>query len=643
MKISVIIPVFNSPKYLDRLLNSIRLNTNFDLVTQIILGDDASDSFTSELLNLKSKEIPNCSVITRNKNLGYLQNINQLYNLSTNEITILVNSDVILPPLWAERVCDAFNSYSNIGLACPLTTNATNLTLHPALGQSWLDIDTYFRTSGYTATYPDCFPVVGFFLAISKKAFPVPCQLLDPIYQDGYWEDTDLHFRSIQKGFRNVIIDNLFVYHSIHSPSFSLNHDLKEVNDTNKKIFLSKWESQYKKALTQPTKYKGQSFEYTFQRKLNILFCLPSLDQMSGGIDVVMSLIDELTLLGYSAACYVTQPHFDINNAHINYLTVPFNSLSTIEREISSIDYVFYSLFFDFKHAKIIAEKYNAELCCLVQGPETAFVQGKFVLNCIKAYSESDKIIVVSSYLQKVLTNLGIEVDYKINLGPSCISFYNSDTIKREPKSLAACVVSKDLKGVGILLSNIYIAHQAGYKVYLFGDTHTLSPDVLSLSNVQDLGQLSKKDIFKLLNKTEFFLSTSYLEGLGLPPLEASFCGCVPILTKLNGLDGILIPGVSCILAEEFTSINFWKNLQIQKNKLKNFGQNARNTVSIEKAAQELCQYLQLSKKDNKAFQVIQSDHFTFTSKQIFLKDKIARVLSDFPIMSVLSKVNSGI
>ncbi|MBR7653293.1 glycosyltransferase family 2 protein [Brucella oryzae] len=146
-KITVLIPVYNAPKAVDFLLKSLRDNTNRSLVDQIIIGNDNSDAATSSLIDALTEDDELFLHIKRETNLGFLGNVNDLFKRASGEIVVLLNSDTILPYGWAERVLAAFESDPAIGLACPLTTNATNLVLKPAPGQHWIDVDRMIATT----------------------------------------------------------------------------------------------------------------------------------------------------------------------------------------------------------------------------------------------------------------------------------------------------------------------------------------------------------------------------------------------------------------------------------------------------------------------------------------------------------------
>lgn len=606
-KITVLIPVYNAPKAVDFLLKSLRDNTNHELVDEIIIGNDRSDSTTTELIDELVTGNNLFRHISRDKNLGFLENVNDLFRQAKGDIVVLLNSDTILPPRWAERVLSAFESDKNIALACPLTTNATNLVLKPAPGQHWLDVDRAIST--IEPIYPNCAPIVGFFLCI-RTAFFKGSDLLDPIYGNGYWEDTDLHFRSLQKGYRNIIIDNLFVFHSNHSPSFSIENDLKSINDTNRKIFYKRWRKQYDAMLKSQLKLGATNrhaipstvqHRYTYTRDLEVLFVLPAVHANSGGISVVMNFVDELNQRGIAAAVY-TYGHCDNTYVHTQLQNAPFLDKQDVLNQISKIRYVFATSHDSHDHAQAFAVHYGAKFCCFVQGPEAAFCKGKDALKMSSRYKNYDINIAVSDYLAQYLQAFDAKA-VKIPLGPSKLAFYPSERAKRNTKAIAACVRVDDLKGTGRLMANLAMAEEAGFEIHLFGETEGW--DIFKKAKCH--GSLTSAQLSKLFSQVGYYLDCSHMEGLGLLPLEAAFSGCIPIIAQELGLKGLVADKEEVIvLPSEFPGINFYRSLLTHDNhQMRETGKRLQDKVSIESAVSSFIDQLKLVQKHEKPITLV--------------------------------------
>lgn len=85
--------------------------------------------------------------------------------------------------------------------------------------------------------------------------------------------------------------------------------------------------------------------------------------------------------------------------------------------------------------------------------------------------------------------------------------------------------------------------------------------------------EIEKREKFKLIvpkndleiaeayNKCHIFVSTSWFEGFGLPPLEAMKCGCAVITSASKGVDEFAVDGENCLMFEP-------KNIEQLKDKL---------------------------------------------------------------------------
>lgn len=57
-------------------------------------------------------------------------------------------------------------------------------------------------------------------------------------------------------------------------------------------------------------------------------------------------------------------------------------------------------------------------------------------------------------------------------------------------------------------------------------------------------------DISEYYNSSDIFISTSWWEGFGLPPLEAMACGCAVICSKSGGVNEYVKDNINCLLYE---------------------------------------------------------------------------------------------
>ena len=100
MKVSIIVPVYNSEKYLKRCIDSLINQTMSDI--EIIIIDDCSSDGSKDIINSYAKKDKRIKVIRNKKNMGIGYNRNLGIKFATGEYISFIDSDD-----WAnETMCD---------------------------------------------------------------------------------------------------------------------------------------------------------------------------------------------------------------------------------------------------------------------------------------------------------------------------------------------------------------------------------------------------------------------------------------------------------------------------------------------------------------------------------------------------------
>ena len=211
--IDVIVPVYKNLELLRNLLKTIDLNKNENINKIIIVDDSGQPGYENAINDLilhlsLNKNI--FTIIKNSVNLGFKESVNTAWHLTESEIVVLINSDIELPSGWIQRLLAPFE-IANVALVTPLATNSgANLTLNLQSRANWNIANK--EISRLKPTFPDACTAIGYCLAIRKKAI-LDTDLFSEEYFHGYGEDTDLHFRIKENGFRSVVADNLIVWH----------------------------------------------------------------------------------------------------------------------------------------------------------------------------------------------------------------------------------------------------------------------------------------------------------------------------------------------------------------------------------------------------------------------------------------------
>ena len=237
--VDIIIPVYNGYKFLDKLLSTVPLTKmKYRL---ILINDNSPDERVGIYLENYAKDKENVILLNNEKNLGFLQTVNRGFEISENHIA-LVNTDVELPELWLERLMLPIFQDKFVASSTPYTTCGT-ICSFPDFCQDnklFLNLDVKTIDDEFMKIPPkyEILPTgVGFCMGMNKTIL----EEIGPFDEDfgkGYGEENDWCQRAIEHGYKNVHVENLFVFHN-HGGSF-LSEDKKRFLKEHEQILLKK-------------------------------------------------------------------------------------------------------------------------------------------------------------------------------------------------------------------------------------------------------------------------------------------------------------------------------------------------------------------------------------------------------------------
>ncbi|WP_162008641.1 glycosyltransferase [Thermochromatium tepidum] len=241
--LEILIPVFNGYESVRRCLDSVLAHSPADCAIRIL--DDASTDLRllDWLDELESRE-PRVSVNRADENLGFVGNVNRGLATACGDV-ILLNSDTVVTAGWVERLLACAASDPRIALVCPLSNNATILSVPRMNGDNpipdGLTIDRFgaLVESVSARRYPRLPVAVGFCMLIRWEAIQ-RLGLLHRAYHRGYGEECDYSLRAWEAGFEVACCDDVFVYHE-GEQSFGTIAGMEWIKRRNESVLLARW------------------------------------------------------------------------------------------------------------------------------------------------------------------------------------------------------------------------------------------------------------------------------------------------------------------------------------------------------------------------------------------------------------------
>lgn len=237
--IDIIIPIYNGYEYLSRLFETIKkTKMKYRL---IIINDNSPDKRINKFLEQFPKDL-NVNIIHNDENLGFVKSVNRGLKIAKNNIALL-NTDIELPEMWLERLMLPILCEENVGSSTPFTNSGTICSFPEFCKDNLIfenltvdAIDSAFKT--IIPRYEEMPTGVGFCMGMNKKALDEIGYLDDETFIKGYGEENDWCQRAIKHGYKNVHIENLFVYHK-HGGSF-LSEEKKRLIKRNSNMLSQK-------------------------------------------------------------------------------------------------------------------------------------------------------------------------------------------------------------------------------------------------------------------------------------------------------------------------------------------------------------------------------------------------------------------
>ncbi|HFC30844.1 MAG TPA: glycosyltransferase, partial [Oceanospirillales bacterium] len=201
--IDIIVPVFNGFEELQLCVAALLKFTHKK--HQITFYNDAStDERIKPFLDKLTDKHVSLHVVHQIENRGYLHNINFAMQQSKNDV-VLLNADTQVTENWLEELA-IIAADKNIGIVCPLSDNATILSLNKSCLENIAELHDF---SGQWYALPTA---VGSCMYI-KRFIIEKFGVFDDYYHPGYGEECDYSLKIRQADFQIACAPAAFVFH----------------------------------------------------------------------------------------------------------------------------------------------------------------------------------------------------------------------------------------------------------------------------------------------------------------------------------------------------------------------------------------------------------------------------------------------
>ncbi len=203
--ISFVIPVYNRPKEIEELLESLT-KLNVKPTFEVVIVEDGSTLSSQTIVNAYVSKLNITYLYKKNSGPGSSRNYGM--QAAKGSYYIILDSDCVLPKQYLNEVLSYLNTTYVDCFGGPDAAHKSFTNLQKAINFS---MTSFVSTGGIRGkkTSVNTFEPRSFNMGLSKKAF----EATNGFGNIHPGEDPDLSIRLIKKGFKTALIEKAFVYH----------------------------------------------------------------------------------------------------------------------------------------------------------------------------------------------------------------------------------------------------------------------------------------------------------------------------------------------------------------------------------------------------------------------------------------------
>lgn len=210
---------------------------------ELVVVDNGSGEETTRYLAELRRRQPNVRVVFNGRNLGFAAAVNQGLELSSGELLVLLNSDVVVTPGWLDGLAAHLEDPA-VGMVGPVTNEAGNEARVPAEYETYGELlEASVLRQRELAGRAFEIPMLTMFCVAFRRDVLDRVGPLDERYAIGMFEDDDYSARVREAGFRLVCAEDVLVHHAGKASFGGLvpTGEYAAVFEANRRRFEAKW------------------------------------------------------------------------------------------------------------------------------------------------------------------------------------------------------------------------------------------------------------------------------------------------------------------------------------------------------------------------------------------------------------------
>jgi len=222
MSVSIVIPNWNGIELLKKHLPTVIKNSDG---AHIIIVDDHS---TDDSVLYLQKNFPDISIVRKNKHEGFTSTVNVGVQEANTDIVVLLNTDIEPQKGFLQPLISHFSDPNVFAVGCMDKSMEDGKMILRGRGIGWWEKGFYIHKRG-DVDKTDTAWVSGGSGAFRRSMWN-KLGGMDPIFNPFYWEDIDLSYRAVKKGYTILFEPKSIVQHHHEEGNIKKEFTKKEVD-----------------------------------------------------------------------------------------------------------------------------------------------------------------------------------------------------------------------------------------------------------------------------------------------------------------------------------------------------------------------------------------------------------------------------